>query len=98
MFIGPGIAGRRFDGLRVCGNSFRVPLGEKVHIPGLQKVAPWGVFSSSCRRRWHSGPLPLEHGEFTPQAFDFLQGGLVLVLEVLVGLVLSRRRERTRRL
>ena len=29
MLIGSGIAGRRLDGLRICGNSFRIALCEE---------------------------------------------------------------------
>ena len=47
MLIGSGIAGRRLDGLRICGNSFRIALCEKVCIPS-QKVTAWGAGGPSC--------------------------------------------------
>ena len=44
MLIGSGIAGRRLDGLRICGNSFRVALCEKCAFPVCNK-SPLGALA-----------------------------------------------------
>src|SRR5205823_14815354 len=83
MLIGPGITRRRLDSFGIGGIGFRVALGGKVRVPHLQRLIAWRALSRSCRRWWCSSALALEGLECTPQSFDFLQGGLVLVLEFL---------------
>jgi hypothetical protein len=72
MLISPGIVGRCLDGSRICGNSFRVALGEKVRIPSLQKVTARGACGLRSHRRWPCCLFTLKRGEFTAQACDFL--------------------------